>query len=136
MVLLSSITRGTRGYIEKLVNQINGAYENGWYDACSVMIRRLIETLIIEVFEHHKTDNRIKGPSGDFLYLNDLISRTLSSSDWNLSRNTKKALPKLKDIGDRSAHSRRYIAHRGDIESIVPDLRVVVQELVYLAGLK
>lgn len=136
MVLLSSITRGTRGYIDKVVNQINGTYENGWYDACSVMVRRLVETLIIEVFEHHKIDGQIKNPQGEFLYLNDLITRTLTCTQWNLSRNTKKALPRLKNMGDKSAHSRRYTAHRGDIEKVISDLRVVAQELIYLADLK
>lgn len=27
-------------------------------------------------------------------------------------------------------------AHKSDIDNIIPDLRVVVQELLYLAGLK
>lgn len=65
-----------------------------------------------------------------------LISRTMSCKEWNLSRNTKRSLPKLKDIGDKSAHSRRFVAHRGDMERIIPDLRVVVQELIYVADLK
>jgi len=54
---------------------------------------------------------------------------------WNLSRNSKHALPRLKNIGDLSAHSRRYIAHRKDIDTHIDDLRVIVQELVYLADL-
>jgi hypothetical protein len=135
-VLPHSVVRGTRGYIEKVTAQINGTFENGWFDACAVMIRRLLETLIIEVFEAHAISDRIKGPGGDFLYLRDLISKTLTESTWNLSRNTKLALPKLKDVGDKSAHSRRYNAHRADIQSILPEIRVTVQELVYLAKLK
>lgn len=135
-VLPHSVVKGTRGYIEKLVIQINGAYERGWFDACAVMIRRLLETLIIETFEHHKQAATVQNSSGDFLYLKDLITKTLAEPGWNLGRNTKSALPRLKDIGDKSAHSRRFIAHRADIESVIPDLRVVVQELVYLAGLK
>jgi|SRR5581483_8337787 len=59
-VILMSLVRGTRGYIEKISNQINGAYENGWYDACAVMLRRLIETLIIETFEHHGIAKRFR----------------------------------------------------------------------------
>ena len=51
-VLPFSVVRNTRGYIERIANQVNGTYENGWYDACTVMIRRLLETLIIEAFEH------------------------------------------------------------------------------------
>lgn len=100
------------------------------------MIRRLIETLIIEVFEHHKIAHKIKNPSDDFLYLSELITKTLAESSWNLGRNTKAALPRLKNIGDLSAHSRRYVAHRKDIDNVVVDLRVVVQELVFLAKLK
>ena len=115
---------------------MNGAYDNGWYDACAVMLRRVLETLIIEAFEHWQLADRIKNSTGDFYYLRDLIDRCLSEPSWNLSRNCKLALPKLKDIGDKSAHSRRYNAHRGDIDPLLADIRLVVQEFVYLAGLK
>lgn len=135
-VILMSLVRGTRGYIERVSNQINGAYENGWYDACAVMLRRLIETLIIEAFEQHKIATKIQNTKGDFFYLRDLIDSTLSEKAWNLGRNAKKALPKLKDIGDKSAHSRRYIALRGDIQPLLSDIRTVVQELIYIANLK
>lgn len=135
-VIMLSLVRGTRGYIERIANQINGAYENGWYDACAVMLRRLIETLIIETFEHHKIADNIKNSSGDFLYLRDLIDKTLSEKTWNLGRTTKQALPKLKDIGDKSAHNRRFLAQRGDIQPLLVDIRTVVQELLFLSGLK
>lgn len=65
-VINMSLVRGTRGYIERIANQVNGAYENGWYDAAAVMLRRLIETLIIEVFEKHAISDRIKNGAGDF----------------------------------------------------------------------
>ena len=135
-VIPRSLVRGTRGYIEKIANQANGCYEHGWYDACAVLIRRLIETLIIESFEKHAIARKIQNTSGDFLYLRDLINYALSEASWNLSRNCKQALPKLKDIGDKSAHSRRYIAQRGDIDPLLADIRLVVQELIFLSGLK
>jgi hypothetical protein len=135
-VLPFSLVRGTRGYLEKVVNQINGSYENGWFDACAVMIRRLVETLIIEAFEEHGITHKIKDSSGNFFYLKDLIRIALAEARWNLGRNTKNALPELKDIGDLSAHSRRFTAQRGDIDRIIKDLRVVAQELIYLANLK
>lgn len=135
-VIIMSLVRGTRGYIERVCNQINGAYENGWYDACAVMLRRLIETLIIEAFERHQIANKIQNANGDFFYLRDLIDKTLAENAWNLGRNTKQALPRLKDIGDKSAHSRRYIAQRGDIQPLLVDIRTVVQELIYIAALK
>ena len=135
-VLPASILRGTRGYLEKVLAQVNGCYERGWYDACAVMVRRLLETLIIEAFEKHGRATQIQNASGDFLYLRDLIAQALVEPSWNLSRNTRAALPRLKDIGDKSAHSRRFVAHRADIDKVITDLRTAVQEFVYLAGLK
>lgn len=135
-VVYFSLVRNTRGYLERLVHQINGSYANGWYDASAVMIRRLVETLIIEVFEKHGIASDIQNTSGDFFYLKDLIGALVSEKTWNLSRNAKSALPRLKDVGDMSAHSRRFIAQRQDIDKLIGDLRVVVQELITLANLK
>jgi hypothetical protein len=134
-IIYTPLVKGTRSYIEKISNQINGCYEYGWFDACAVMIRRLLETLIIEVFEHHKIEAKIK-KNGDYVYLKDLINITLAESSWTLGRNTKNALPKLKDIGDKSAHSRRFNAIRNDIDEFKSELRTVVQELLILANLK
>jgi hypothetical protein len=135
-VILMSLVRNTRGYVVRIANQINGAYENGWYDACVVMIRRMIETLIIEAFEHHKIAHKIQNSAGDFVFLRDLIEATLKEVSWNLSRNVKQALPRLKEVGDKSAHSRRFVAQRGDIQPLLTDIRVVVQELLFIADLK
>ena len=131
-----ALVQNTRGYLERITHQINGSYSHGWYDSCAVMIRRLIETLIIEAFESYNIAYKIKNSSGDFFYLSDLILKALSEQGWNLSRNAKQALTKLKDIGDKSAHSRRFNAVRNDIDKINPEIRVVVQEFIYLAGLK
>jgi hypothetical protein len=136
-VLPHALVKGTRGYIERVVFQINGCYEKGWFDGCAVMMRRLIETLIIECFEKHRIADKIKNaPNGDFLFLRDLIDKLLQEPTWNLGINAKQALSKLKDVGDQSAHSRRFNAHREDIDKIAQDFRTVCQELIYLAGLK
>jgi hypothetical protein len=135
-VLPYSLFQSTRGYLEKVVSQINTTYEKTCYDACAVMIRRLVETLIIEIFEHHNISDKIKNPNGDFLQMDELINKTLSESAWNLSRDTKRGLKNLKNIGDLSAHSRRYNANRTDIDKVIPDLRVITEELLYLSALK
>ena len=135
-ILPFALVRGTRGYIEKVVNQINGCYEKGWYDGCAVMMRRVLETLMIECFEKHGIDGKIKDANGDFLMLRDLITKTLQETTWNLGRTIKGALPRLKDLGDKSAHSRRYNAHREDIDKLSTDFRDVCQELLVIAGLK
>lgn len=136
MIIMKSLTRDTRSYIAAIAQQINGAYENGWYDACAVMIRRLVETLIIETFEKHGAAQKIKDAGGDYLFLRDLITATLKETSWSPSRNLKAALPRLKDVGDKSAHNRFFIAKRGDIQPLIADIRSVVQELLFQSGLK
>lgn len=134
-VLPFSVVRGTRGYLETITHQLNGSYENGWYDACSVMMRKLIEALIIEVFEERGIVARIQNTSGDFLRLDALIGKVIGEPTWNLSRMTKRALSDVKGLGDNSAHGRRFAAHRGDIDNLKVGFRTAVQELVDLAGL-
>ena len=136
-VLPAELTINTRGYLERVVTQINGAYEKGWYDACAVMMRRLLETLIIEAFEAHGIAAVIKNPqSGDFLPLGNLVEATMQEVSWNLGRTAKKGLPKFKKLGDLSAHSRRYNARQDDIDRVREDFRLVCEELLYLANLK
>lgn len=130
-----SLVTNTRPYLQAVANQINGTYERGWYDSCAVMIRRLIETLIIETFEAEGIAAKIKNGAGDFFYLRDLITKCLDEPAWNLTRNCKDSLRRLKDVGDKSAHSRRFIAHKNDIDPLRPDIRLVVQELITIADL-
>jgi len=62
--------------------------------------------------------------------------KVLQEATWNLGRNVKSTLPHLKDIGDKSAHSRRYNALRQDIDELATDFRDVCQELLAIAQLK
>ncbi|MGC2518415.1 MAG: hypothetical protein WA373_04830 [Burkholderiales bacterium] len=130
------IVKGTRPYIEKVALQACGCYDLGWFDGASVMARRLLETLIIELYEAKKLDHKIKKPDGAFQYLSGLISVMLSETAFNLGRNTKGVLPVLKDLGDQSAHNRRYTARQQDLDSVKRELRVTIEELVHLTGYK
>lgn len=130
------IVRGTRGYIERIAEQACGSYDQQWYDAAAVMARRLLETLIIETYEAHSADVSIKKPDGTFFYLSGLIGVLLNETRFNVGRNTKSALPKLKDLGDQSAHSRRYLAKKKDLDDVKRELRVTLEELVHLSKLK
>lgn len=131
-----SVVRNSRSYIERIVYQVNGCYDSGWYDACVVMIRRLIETLLIEAYENGGISEKIKSPSGDFLPLKEIVSAALNESSFNLARGVRRALPRLKTLGDKSAHSRRFNAHQRDLEQVASDVRDTVQELIYVSGLK
>jgi hypothetical protein len=132
---LSLLFKAKRGYLVTIGRQMNGCYSKGWYDACAVMMRRIIEIVIIEAFEHKNIANKIKNADGDYVHLTELVALALSESTLTLSRNTKKYLPKLRDIGHLSAHGRYYHAQRNDIDKNQQGLRVVVEEFLHHAGL-
>lgn len=119
----------------KWVRQANGTHENGWYDACAVVMRKLVESLIIHVFEAKNAASEIKDKNNHFLMLRDLIEKLRAKKEWNLGRNTDKALDKLKALGDLAAHARYYITHKEDIRPLIPELRIAVEELIHQAGL-
>ena len=124
----------SRKYIKLVAEQCCGSYDGGYYDAASVMSRRLLETLIIEAFEFYKIDSRIKNPDGSFFYLGKLIPALMSETAWNLSRGVKSALPVLKDLGDQSAHNRRYLAKKSDLDNIKREFRITIEELLHLSN--
>jgi hypothetical protein len=126
----------TRGYLEKVVQQANGCYEHQWFDACAVMVRKFIEILIIEVFEAHGKAADIQDGDKNYYMLGELVDRLLADATWTVGRKTKKYLPEIKTSGNRSAHNRRYVATRQDIDKFIPGLRVVADELLHLAKLK
>jgi hypothetical protein len=127
--------KGTRGYIERIVQQANGCYESGWHDACMVMVRKFVEILIIEVYVAHSKTNSIKDSNDNFLMLRGLITKILSDFP-NLNRDTRRLLPEIKSYGDRSAHNPRYLAIKDDVDKLIPGVRVVADDLLHLANLK
>ena len=136
-VLPLDVLKQTRNYFVKVITQANGCYEHQWYDACSVMIRRFVETLIVELYEAKGKASEIQDSNRDFFMLQKLIDATLNEKKaWNLGRETKKTLPLVKKLGDRAAHNRRYVATKIDVDEIIPGLRVVADELLHLAGIK
>lgn len=129
--------KDTRGYLESVASQASVCYDFGQFDACSVMIRKLLETLIIEVFEKNKLESKIKNSQGHYNYLSDLITEFVNQKDaFKIGRNTIQSLPKLKKLGDLSAHNRRYVAKKPDIENIKDDIRIILEELVHLIDYK
>lgn len=127
-----SLFNNTRGYLLKIATQACKCYDLGLYDACAVMTRKLVEVLIIEVFERHSISSKIKGSGGNFYYLSDLIDTLLAETIWNVGRNAKQSIPSLKKMGDQSAHNRRYFVQESEINKTKDDLRVVLEELLHL----
>jgi hypothetical protein len=123
----------TRAYLTKTAKQAVLCYDYQLYGACLVMIRRLLETLIIELFERHNIKDQIQDANGNYLFCADLIDKLLSEKKiWTIGRNSVKVLPEIKSKGDLSAHNRRFNATKSDIDAIKSGLRIIVEELVHL----
>jgi hypothetical protein len=132
------IWKNTRGYIETVCREANGAFRHAYYNAAAVMLRRLFETLIIEAYEHLGRENEIKDGGGNYLMLSDLAERVCGENGHkglNLGRDSKKALKDARSMGNWSAHARRFIAHAGDLTKLQPGMRLLVQELIQIADL-
>ena len=132
---LSLLARAKRGYLVSVGRQMNGAYGMSWYDAAAVMMRRLVEISIIEAFEAKGVEGKIKDAAGNYVQLSDLISKALAESSFSLSRNAKKALPGLRDLGHMSAHGRYFTAQKTDVDAVQPGCRIVIEEFLHHAKL-
>lgn len=130
------IFNDTRSYIKQIALQASVCYDYGLYDACNVMMRRLLETLIIETFERKGRESEIKGKDGNFFYLKDLIDTLIQDTKISISRNSKQGLKQLKNLGDLSAHNRRFLAKKSDIENNKDSLRIVIEELMHIIDYK
>ncbi len=131
----TELFEGTRGYIEKVVVQINASYDHSLYDCCAVMCRRLLETLIIEVYEAKGRASKLKGPDGHFQMFSSLLSHLENDTQFNLARDSIKGLKNFKNLGDQSAHNRRFNARKQDIDRIRDGARIAAEELLHLASL-
>ena len=126
----------SRGYLEKVVAQLNASYELGLYDCCAVMCRRTVETLLIEVYEHVGRAGEVKGSDGHFLMLNGLLDCFEKDKTFHPSRNALQGLRDFKKLGDLSAHNRRFNARKDDIDRVRDGLRLTVEELAHMAGFR
>lgn len=137
--LPEAVWTATRGYIESVCRQLNGCFRAAYYDAASVMLRRLLETLIIEAYEYLKRENEIKDGGGNYYMLKDLVERACGEkghAGLSLGRDSKATLKDARDIGNWSAHARRYNAVAADLIKVQSGVRVTVQDILQIANLK
>ena len=134
LVLEAGLVAGTRGYLERLVHQINGTYEYGFYDATAVLSRRLMESLLVEIYIHEGRSAEIR-QDGAFLQLERLIAHVRQDTKVTLSRNAPRTMTEIKQLGDTAAHDRVYVTRQSDIDDVRPRLRRLIQELLVLAGI-
>lgn len=126
---------GTRVYLERLVHQINGCYDYGFYDACAALTRRLMESLIVEVYIHDGRQHEIQR-DGVFLMLERLIAHVKGDRKLTLGRNTPKTMTEIKQLGDTAAHDRVYVTTKQDIDEVRTRYRRMVHDLLTASGIQ
>jgi hypothetical protein len=135
-ILPPALCENTRGYIEKLAKQINCAYEQNIFDGCAVLMRRLEEVLLIMSYEHLKIESNIKDGQGNYFLLEGIVGNAQSNSTLNLSRNAKKTVERIRELGNYSAHKITYICKREYIEEKIEEYRALIDELLHKCGLR
>lgn len=131
-LLPTDLFKQSRKYVKKIAEEASISYDYQLYNGCSVLIRRILETLLIESFERKNITSRIKGSDDNYFFLSNIINVATGDPDLNLSRNTKQGLNQLKNLGDLSAHNRRYLASKDDIDQKKDSIRVVFEELLHI----
>jgi|SRR5579883_821616 hypothetical protein len=130
------VWKHTRNYVQEICREVNGCFHHAYYNAAAVMLRRLLETLIIEAYEHLGREVEIKDSGGNYLMLSDLAQRACGESGYkgiNLGRDSKRSLKDARNLGNWSAHARRFLAHAGDLTTIQGGIRLLAQELIQIA---
>ena len=135
LVIPDDWVKGTRVYLERLVHQINGSYHYGFYDGCAAMCRRLMESLIIEVYIHDGRQHEIQN-NGVFLGLERLVAHERADRKLTLSRNTPKTMTDVKQLGDTASHDRVYITSKQDIDDVLARYRRMLQDLLAASGIR
>lgn len=121
------------GILQKILWEANRCYDAACYNACAAMLRRLVESLVIEAFERHAIGDKIK-KDGEYLEFGLLIGKATAEPVLRLTRNTKRILPDLKFFGDLGAHNRMALVRKDDLDRLHSALRAGIEELTQLLG--
>ena len=124
---------GKRGFLDKLIQQINHCYEAHCYDACAVCMRRVFEITLILAYEKLGIQDEIK-KDGEYMMLERIVANAINNKTLGLSR-LKKEYDLIREIGNYAAHRILYNTRKKDIDDIKQIFRVCLEELYYKAGL-
>lgn len=133
-LLDESLFIGHRGYLDKLIWQINACYKYNLYDGCAVLMRRVFEVLLILSFEANGIQNEIKDDNGDYMMLEKIVAKAIGSTILNISR-SKKGYNSVRDLGNFAAHKIHFNTKKKDIDDLTQIYRVILEELLYKSKL-
>ena len=135
-ILPEGVYKNTRGYIERVAKQVNRCYQEHCYDACAMMMRRLIEMLMVEMYRHKGREQNIKDGRG-YKALSSIIKDARETGILDeLTPDSAKIIDKFRELGNYSAHKIEYNCQRPDLLGITMHFRNCVEELLYKSKVK
>jgi hypothetical protein len=135
-VIPTALFESTRPHLETLVMQVNGTYQGGFYDACAVMCRRLLECLLLLAFDRAEKGEIIRDAFGEYREIADIIGLASSNRHIKLTRGAGAVMGKIEYVGDLAARHPTYTTRQKDIDEQRLGFQRVVSELVHLAEIK
>ena len=136
-VIPDALFDGLHSNFQSLCKQINASYEKNLYDCTAVLMRRLLESLLVLSYQKQSVEAEIMDKNGIYhISLDGIIKNAVQNSTLALSANTKKDLSLFKDLGNYSAHKIWYNCTQQDIKPHILKYRVIIEELLYKAGMK
>lgn len=128
-----ALFRGKDRIFRDIAIEVNICYRNGASNACSVLLRRLVESLIIKIHQNKGTLAIATNPAnGRFYKLDKLIDDVRNNNIFVLTQPTLDTLPELKRLGDWGAHNRNVFVNRTDLDNIKTSARLCFEELLRL----
>ncbi len=122
-------------YITRLVPQVNGTYEWEWFEGSAMLLRRLMETLIIELYTRRGWTHDVQDPvTNEFLMLKGLIDKLNGDARLRVQKRTIDGLNKVKELGDTAAHDFRIWVRKSDLDRIQSVVRLICERLVFTIG--
>lgn len=131
-----NIFQGMPDYVTRLIPQANGCWERAWHEACFLLLRRLVETLIIELYHQRGWIGDIQDTDGSFFKLKRLVDKVCGDGRIALGKNAKHGLQEVKKFGDIAAHDHRVKVRKSDLEAYRSDLRLACERLVFVTSRK
>jgi hypothetical protein len=100
-----------------------------------MVLRRLMETLIIELYTRRGWKQDVQDPdTNEFFMLKALIDKLNCDRRLHIQRRTVEGLNKGKELGDTAAHDCKIRIIKSDLDRIQSGVRLTCERLVFTIG--
>jgi hypothetical protein len=131
-IVPASLFKDGPAYLGRLIKEINGTYKKEYCTATAVLMRRLVESCMIEAFEKKGLRDQIR-QGEDYKTADEIKNELLKNPFGNLSRNERRVLNQKRNIlrlGDMCAHNRFYFCQKANLDSLREDVEILIQYLM------